>query len=458
MSKYLLKIFIVFLLVFVARVSFATSYFSIGGDRNTSQAFGSSSIPDVGWVVVPSSGISICSVSSNVYLNSSPTDSLSMSVYSGTTDSGTSLGTSVSIPYTSSMLDATGVDVHPVTLQTVFTFSPCVTLSTGSTYSFVIKRSGFLGTSNYKIVARTGSETSHTGTVTSYFNSSSTFHSALSFGSGDYMVDFNGTFDVGVPVGNSISGTSPASGATDVDAFLQFQGNYSNDGTYTDVAVIFQDLTSSGFPTYLLMCGSAVIGTGVPFSCGTSGHLNTDYQYNAVLYHDDITVPSNSIQSGMISFATGSDYTPPVVVDNASCFPFANDVSTLYFNMDFDFGGCLSSLVVNAVTFLFLGTGSVSLTSNFSSLSASLSSHVPFSYLYDIPNVVGELYANTGSMEYAISVPFQSSTLSLISASQISAVPYASTIKTILGYLIYFFTAMTLYRIALTLFNKTNVN
>jgi len=88
--------------------------------------------------------------------------------------------------------------------------------------------------------------------------------------------------------------------------------------------------------------------------------------------------------------------------------------------------------------------------------SSSLASRLPFAYIYDVGNIFNELFANGGSMEYAVSVPFLGSTINLISASQISAVPYASTIKTILGYLLYFMTAMTLYRYILKVHNKTS--
>lgn len=80
--------------------------------------------------------------------------------------------------------------------------------------------------------------------------------------------------------------------------------------------------------------------------------------------------------------------------------------------------------------------------------SLTLRNSFPFSYIYDIGNLYNELFANTGTMEYAVSVDTGAfGTISFISASQISTVPYASTIKTLLGYMMYFFTAMFLYRI-----------
>ena len=74
--------------------------------------------------------------------------------------------------------------------------------------------------------------------------------------------------------------------------------------------------------------------------------------------------------------------------------------------------------------------------------------------MYDVGNVFNELFANPGSMSYAVSASTPIGTINFISASAISAVPYASTIKTILGYMLYFFTAMTIYRLLLRVHNK----
>ena len=87
----------------------------------------------------------------------------------------------------------------------------------------------------------------------------------------------------------------------------------------------------------------------------------------------------------------------------------------------------------------------------------TLEDSLPFSYVYDVGNLFDELFANGGSMEYAVSASTPLGEIDFISASQISAVPYASTIKTILGYMLYFFTAMTLYRIITRIFNSSSV-
>jgi hypothetical protein len=87
--------------------------------------------------------------------------------------------------------------------------------------------------------------------------------------------------------------------------------------------------------------------------------------------------------------------------------------------------------------------------------SLTLANSLPFSYIYDMGSVYNELFANGGTQEYSVGVDDGIfGHISFISASQINAVPYASTIKTILGYLLYFFTAVTLYRIVLKVHDK----
>lgn len=132
----------------------------------------------------------------------------------------------------------------------------------------------------------------------------------------------------------------------------------------------------------------------------------------------------------------------PGDTETVSCNPFINDISTVFLNPSFSFLGCVKS----AFTWAFIPTEES--MNQFSTL--TLSNSEPFSYVYDIGNAYDELFSNTGSMEYAVSADTDAlGTINFISASQISAIPYSSTIKTILGYLLWFFTGMFIYRILL---------
>jgi len=91
---------------------------------------------------------------------------------------------------------------------------------------------------------------------------------------------------------------------------------------------------------------------------------------------------------------------------------------------------------------------------NFSNL--TLQNSLPFSYIYDLENVYDELFANGGSMNFEISVDTAIGEIDLISPTMLSAVPFASTVKTILGYLMYLFTAMTLYHLILRVHSQNH--
>jgi len=81
----------------------------------------------------------------------------------------------------------------------------------------------------------------------------------------------------------------------------------------------------------------------------------------------------------------------------------------------------------------------------FSSL--TLAESIPFVYFYDLGNLYDELFANEGNMDFDISIDTAIGNISLISASALSAVPFAGLVKTILSYMMYFFTAFLIYRI-----------
>lgn len=84
----------------------------------------------------------------------------------------------------------------------------------------------------------------------------------------------------------------------------------------------------------------------------------------------------------------------------------------------------------------------------------SLENKFPFSYAYDIETLRGELFP-TATSTFAISVPFGNfGTTTLLSTTQIEAVPYASTIKTILGYILWILFAEMCYQQILKSHNK----
>jgi len=130
----------------------------------------------------------------------------------------------------------------------------------------------------------------------------------------------------------------------------------------------------------------------------------------------------------------------------SSCNPFSTNFSNAFLNPTFSVGTCLNGI------FSYLFVPSSSTLSQFSNL--SLATKFPFSYAYDVGALYNELFANSGSSEINLSVTTGIGTITFLTADMIEVIPYTSTIKTILSALLYFFTAMTIYKSILLIFRK----
>lgn len=90
----------------------------------------------------------------------------------------------------------------------------------------------------------------------------------------------------------------------------------------------------------------------------------------------------------------------------------------------------------------------------------TLAHSAPFSYVYDVPTVWNELFTNsaTTTMEIKVNglhfVPNSTSSITFISSSMISAVPYASTLRTLMGYILWFMFGLLVYRQVIKVHDK----
>jgi len=91
---------------------------------------------------------------------------------------------------------------------------------------------------------------------------------------------------------------------------------------------------------------------------------------------------------------------------------------------------------------------------NFSSL--TLENSLPFSYLYDMGNLYTELFNDT-PQNIDIAVAFAGSEIQLLSTEQLEDVPFQGTVRTVLGALMIFGTAMLIYRKVLHIHDKEEV-
>jgi len=103
-----------------------------------------------------------------------------------------------------------------------------------------------------------------------------------------------------------------------------------------------------------------------------------------------------------------------------------------------DLSGCLQ----NALNTMFYPSQNI--VEQFKGL--ELEDKFPFAYAYDLNDVRQEMFgtSSTASTSIAVNVPHFGS-ITFLSTSMISAVPYASVIKTILGWLLWFMMAEYLY-------------
>jgi len=94
---------------------------------------------------------------------------------------------------------------------------------------------------------------------------------------------------------------------------------------------------------------------------------------------------------------------------------------------------------------------------NWPVLLAAASSTWPFSYVYELPVFLSELYP-TGTSTFSIGVPWHvgnsSTTFVLLSSDRINAVPYTTTFRTLIGYAMWFMTVMTVYALVLRSHNQ----
>lgn len=237
-----------------------------------------------------------------------------------------------------------------------------------------------------------------------------------------------------------ITGYLPVPDATNVNAYTTFSGTYDNDGTYDTVLIFLTDHTNEDLESFnqLKVCDVAQVGVGLTYSCSVSLRTNTEYSYTPSLWKQGEDWPEFQVldEFAPYFFETGMIYetqAPPV---SSTCSAF--DV------------GCY---LENVISWTF-GVSDSTLQS-FNNL--TLRNSLPFSYIYDLGNIYEELFSN-GESDLDITITTGIGDITLISATQISNIPMANTIRTILGYLIYFFTIMTIYYRVIKVHDKTVIN
>jgi len=247
------------------------------------------------------------------------------------------------------------------------------------------------------------------------------------------------------------NGISFSSGITSYTGSVPKSASLVNGDTYYAIAVIRDD---DGYNVEKSSTVSFTMSGGVPVVNGSGTITNTagdgtitgtgTHFLSTLAIGDTITVGGQSCVVQLIVSDTELECTPLTSAHTTQSYTQNSEIN-LGLDLDTCSGFDVACYLKNVVKWFF-GVSPATLQ-NFSTL--TLENSIPFSYIYDMGNVWNELFANGGSMSYSVSATTPIGTIDFISASAISAVPYASTIKTIIGYLLYFMTAMTLYHLLL---------
>lgn len=228
-----------------------------------------------------------------------------------------------------------------------------------------------------------------------------------------------------------ITHSTPVNNATDVNAFATFTGTYDNDGTYNIVYYKIHNYDCTNCEDELLACIPAGIGTAIEYTCNFSLATNTHYGITPALVSTSL---ENAIwdTEGPYNITTGLVYEVNTPAVSSTCGTF-------------EFGCHIESALS-----WFFGVNQNTLN-RFGNL--TLSNKIPFSYMYDIPNLYEELFNDT-PQNINVAIAFGSSNLTLLSTEKLEEVPFQGLVRTTMGALMYFFLAMYLYNKLLKVHNK----
>lgn len=238
------------------------------------------------------------------------------------------------------------------------------------------------------------------------------------------------------PVVNTIGIThsTPVQNATDVNAFATFTGTYDNDGTYNIIYYNIHNYDCTNCEDEVLACSPALIGVGLKYECSFSLATNTHYGITPWLASTTLLtyVPDSE---GPYNITTGLVYEVQKPPTSSTC-------------KTFDFGCHLE----NAISWTF--SISPKTLNKFSNL--NLENAFPFSYIYDLDNLYNEAF-NQQAKNIDISIDFLNGKLTLLSTEKLKAVPFQELVRTIMGAIMIFFSAMFVYRKIININDKNEV-
>jgi len=251
----------------------------------------------------------------------------------------------------------------------------------------------------------------------------------LRFAGGSGITDTVMTMLFAEPMGeDGVYPSSPLSGS--VNTPVLFEGVYTNAGTFDKMVFSVSDLTDSNSQGYEFSL-PLMSGIGLEYAFTIPLTANHDYEYQVWLKDSSDNSISAVTDFYAIDTYPGTTGIPPIEQETCDEGTIGNAFSI----------GCH---VRNALIWAFVPS-SESLN-QFTTL--TLRDKKPFAYIYDVNTLYQELFDAdaTENLDVSVDVPSFGSEITLLQQSDLEAVPFASTIKLIFSAMIYFFTAMTIYR------------
>jgi len=193
---------------------------------------------------------------------------------------------------------------------------------------------------------------------------------------------------------------------------------------------------------------------GLEFTVSTSTPISPDGSYGYVIRLLNNAQAYLANPGGVTQSIVGSSYQGYFGVNFHTQVPFdtysytgptetAASCNVNFLGDDFSLSGCISYLVSPSVTTM----------QNFGAL--NLQQRFPFAYAFDIADLRNDLFnsPHTGSTSLSVDVE-NFGVITFISTAMIAAVPFAGTIKIILGALIYLMMAEYIYKLVLRSHNQ----
>jgi len=112
-----------------------------------------------------------------------------------------------------------------------------------------------------------------------------------------------------------------------------------------------------------------------------------------------------------------------------------------------EMGGCINN------SFIYLFVPSNEAFNQFAELRTDLQTRIPFVYFYQVPNYFDTMYTTASSHPLSVTASTSIGNFTFLSAGLIQQVPFSSTLRTLIGYLLWVMLVLTIYAQVKNMFN-----